>query len=389
MVELGASTSSLSPSEIARAVQPDLSSCTNCSYNVSQLYPLTAEQKERTANVTAQQQLRVATVNSTVRYRLQTTERNAKDTVRADLERKQLKNDTDTQKLKQDRIDAENKAERMSANELNAKAVTRKEEAYANSYGHSILQNVTQNTTRLGDILVQEHSDAMMQEQNLIADALASVSLKSRTKADADQEKAGKKMLIGQQQTRRDELREQHLEENGREKADDVARQNQYMKQQKRLKLLASAETQETDTKGKKTYQEAATKQKNRSARHRRDLKKREALLKSQQLFNKRMLVEQNWEDKQLHQVLSGDKLLTHTEARKVLQDQKAKELRHAKWNAAESKSKDVDRNKAKTYWDKVAKEKYQNHEQAKGDYIESYLGPGSPHEVDVKVGPE
>ena len=72
--DAGASTSSLSPSEIARAVQPDLSSCTNCSYNVSQLYPLTAEQKERTANVTAQQQLRVATVNSTVRYRLQTTE---------------------------------------------------------------------------------------------------------------------------------------------------------------------------------------------------------------------------------------------------------------------------------------------------------------------------
>ena len=51
--------------------------------------------------------------------------------------------------------------------------------------------------------------------------------------------------------------------------------------------------------------------------------------------------------------------------------------------------SKDEDRNKAKTYWDNVAKEKYQNHEQAKGDYIESYLGPGSPHEVDVKVGPE
>ena len=91
--------------------------------------------------------------------------------------------------MRQDRIDAENKAERISANELNAKAVKRKEEAYANSYGHSISQNATQNTTRLGDILVQEHSDAMMQEQNLIADALASVSLKSRTKADADQEK--------------------------------------------------------------------------------------------------------------------------------------------------------------------------------------------------------
>ena len=72
--DAGASTSSLSHSEIARAIQPDLSSCTNCSYNVSQRYPLTAEQKERTANVTAQQELRVATVNSTVRYRLQTIE---------------------------------------------------------------------------------------------------------------------------------------------------------------------------------------------------------------------------------------------------------------------------------------------------------------------------
>jgi len=377
----------LGPSEIARAVRPDLSSCTNCSYDVSQLYPLTAEQKERTANVTLQQERRVATANSTVRYRLQTTERNAKDAVRADLDRKQLKNETDTQKLRQDRIDAENKAERMAADELNAKAVKRKEETY--NYRYTSRHTVTQNTTRLGDALVQEHSDAMMQEQNLIADALASVSLKSRTKADADQQKAGKKMLIGQQQTRRDELREQHLEENGREKADVVARQNQYMKQQKRLKLLAAAEKKETDTKGKKTYHEAATKQKNRSARHRRDLKKREALLKSQQLFNKKMLVEQNWEDKHLHQALSGDKLLTHTEARKVFKDQKAKELRRAKWNAAESKSKDVDRKKAKTYWDKVAKEKYQNHEQAKGDYIESYLGPGSPHEVDVKVGPE
>merc|ERR1712086_532628 len=288
---------------------------------------------------------RVATANSTVRYRLQTTERNAKDAVRADLDRKQLKNETDTQKLRQDRIDAENKAERMAADELNAKAVKRKEETY--NYRYTSRHTVTQNTTRLGDALVQEH--------NLIADALASVSLKSRTKADADQQKAGKKMLIGQQQTRRDELREQHLEENGREKADVVARQNQYMKQQKRLKLLAAAEKKETDTKGKKTYHEAATKQKNRSARHRRDLKKREALLKSQQLFNKKMLVEQNWEDKHLHQALSGDKLLTHTEARKVFKDQKAK-----------------------TYWDKVAKEKYQNHEQAKGDYIESYLGPGS-----------
>jgi len=226
----------LGPSEIARAVRPDLSSCTNCSYNVSQLYPLTAEQKERTANVTLQQERRVATANSTVRYRLQTTERNAKDAVRADLDRKQLKNETDTQKLRQDRIDAENKAERMAADELNAKAVKRKQETYNYRY------TVTQNTTRLGDALVQEHSDAMMQEQNLIADALASVSLKSRTKADADQQKAGKKMLIGQQQTRRDELREQHLEENGREKADVVARQNQYMKQQKRLKLLAAAE---------------------------------------------------------------------------------------------------------------------------------------------------
>ena len=114
-------------------------------------------------------------------------QRNAKDAVRADLDRKQLKNETDTQKLRQDRIDAENKAERMAADELNAKAVKRKQETY--NYRYTSRHTVTQNTTRLGDALVQEHSDAMMQEQNLIADALASVSLKSRTKADADQQK--------------------------------------------------------------------------------------------------------------------------------------------------------------------------------------------------------